>query len=103
MMQKPDLDQIDGLSPAISIEQKTTSRNPRSTVGTVTEIYDYMRLLWARIGIPYSPATGRPIESQTVSQMVDRVLELPQGTRIICLLQSCADARANTARNSPSS
>ncbi|MGL4444948.1 MAG: excinuclease ABC subunit UvrA, partial [Alsobacter sp.] len=71
MMQKPDVDQIDGLSPAISIEQKTTSKNPRSTVGTVTEIYDYMRLLWARVGIPYSPATGLPIESQTVSQMVD--------------------------------
>ncbi len=81
MMQKPDVDQIDGLSPAISIEQKTTSRNPRSTVGTVTEIYDYMRLLWARVGIPYSPATGLPIESQTVSQMVDRVLELPEKTR----------------------
>ncbi len=72
MMQKPDVDQIDGLSPAISIEQKTTSKNPRSTVGTVTEIYDYMRLLWARVGVPYSPATGLPIESQTVSQMVDR-------------------------------
>ncbi|HEX7776865.1 MAG TPA: excinuclease ABC subunit UvrA, partial [Parvibaculum sp.] len=82
MMQKPDVDQIDGLSPAISIEQKTTSRNPRSTVGTVTEIYDYMRLLWARIGIPYSPATGLPIESQTVSQMVDRVLALEEGTRL---------------------
>ena len=85
MMQKPDVDQIDGLSPAISIEQKTTSRNPRSTVGTVTEIYDYMRLLWARIGVPYSPATGLPIESQTVSQMVDRVLALPEGTRIYLL------------------
>ena len=82
MMQKPDVDQIDGLSPAISIEQKTTSKNPRSTVGTVTEIYDYMRLLWARIGIPYSPATGLPIESQTVSQMVDRVLAMPDGTRL---------------------
>jgi excinuclease ABC subunit A len=82
MMQKPDVDQIDGLSPAISIEQKTTSRNPRSTVGTVTEIYDYMRLLWARIGVPYSPATGLPIESQTVSQMVDRVMALPEGTRL---------------------
>ena len=80
MMQKPDVDQIDGLSPAISIEQKTTSKNPRSTVGTVTEIYDYMRLLWARVGVPYSPATGLPIESQTVSQMVDRVLALPEGT-----------------------
>src|SRR5207253_2076758 len=77
MMQKPDVDQIDGLSPAISIEQKTTSKNPRSTVGTVTEIYDYMRLLWARIGIAYSPATGLPIESQTISQMVDRVVVRP--------------------------
>jgi excinuclease ABC subunit A len=85
MMQKPDVDQIDGLSPAISIEQKTTSKNPRSTVGTVTEIYDYMRLLWARIGIPYSPATGLPIESQTTSQMVDRVLELPEKTRLLLL------------------
>ena len=85
MMQKPDVDQIDGLSPAISIEQKTTSRNPRSTVGTVTEIYDYMRLLFARVGVPYSPATGLPIESQTVSQMVDRVLALPEGTRLYLL------------------
>ncbi|MCO5093287.1 excinuclease ABC subunit UvrA [Bosea sp. (in: a-proteobacteria)] len=81
MMQKPDVDQIDGLSPAISIEQKTTSKNPRSTVGTVTEIHDYMRLLWARAGIPYSPATGLPIESQTVQQMVDRLTELPEKTR----------------------
>jgi excinuclease ABC subunit A len=85
MMQKPDVDQIDGLSPAISIEQKTTSRNPRSTVGTVTEIYDYMRLLFARVGIAYSPATGLPIESQTVTQMVDRVMELPEGTRLYIL------------------
>ncbi len=85
MMQKPDVDQIDGLSPAISIEQKTTSRNPRSTVGTVTEIYDYMRLLFARVGVPYSPATGLPIESQTVSQMVDRVLALEEGTRLFIL------------------
>lgn len=85
MMQKPDVDQIDGLSPAISIEQKTTSRNPRSTVGTVTEIYDYLRLLFARVGIPYSPATGLPIESQTVSQMVDRVLALPEGSRLYLL------------------
>src|SRR6201982_1381595 len=84
-MQKPDVDQIDGLSPAISIEQKTTSRNPRSTVGTVTEIYDYMRLLWPRIGVPYSPATGLPIESQTVSQMVDRIMALPEGTRLYLL------------------
>ncbi|MCC6948960.1 MAG: excinuclease ABC subunit UvrA [Bradyrhizobiaceae bacterium] len=85
MMQKPDVDRIEGLSPAISIEQKTTSKNPRSTVGTVTEIYDYMRLLWARVGVPYSPATGLPIESQTVSQMVDRVLALPEGTRLYLL------------------
>ncbi len=85
MMQKPDVDHIDGLSPAISIEQKTTSKNPRSTVGTVTEIYDYMRLLFARVGIPYSPATGLPIESQTVSQMVDRVLDLEEGTRLYLL------------------
>ncbi|UVC11061.1 excinuclease ABC subunit UvrA [Rhizobium sp. TH2] len=85
MMQKPDVDQIDGLSPAISIEQKTTSRNPRSTVGTVTEIYDYMRLLFARVGVPYSPATGLPIESQTVSQMVDRVLDYEEGTRLYIL------------------
>ena len=85
MMQKPDVDQIDGLSPAISIEQKTTSKNPRSTVGTVTEIYDYLRLLYARVGIPYSPATGLPIESQTVSQMVDRVMALDEGTRLYLL------------------
>ncbi|GKX33756.1 MAG: UvrABC system protein A [Rhizobiaceae bacterium MnEN-MB40S] len=85
MMQKPDVDQIDGLSPAISIEQKTTSRNPRSTVGTVTEIYDYLRLLFARVGVPYSPATGLPIESQTVSQMVDRVMTLEEGTRLYIL------------------
>ncbi|AUG52872.1 excinuclease ABC subunit UvrA [Thalassospira marina] len=85
MMQKPDVEYIDGLSPAISIEQKTTSRNPRSTVGTVTEIYDYMRLLWARVGIPYSPATGLPIVSQTVSQMVDRVMEMEEGTRLYLL------------------
>src|SRR3954447_25778311 len=84
-MDKPDVDSIEGLSPAISIGQKTTSRNPRSTVGTVTEIYDYMRLLWARVGIPYSPATGLPIESQTVSQMVDRVLALPEKTRLYLL------------------
>ncbi len=85
LMQKPDVDQIDGLSPAISIEQKTTSRNPRSTVATVTEIYDYMRLLWARVGVPYSPATGLPIEAQTVSQIVDRILAMPEGTRIYVL------------------
>ena len=85
LMQKPEVESIEGLSPAISIEQKTTSRNPRSTVGTVTEIYDYMRLLWARVGVPYSPATGLPIVSQTVSQMVDRVLAMPKGTRLYLL------------------
>jgi excinuclease ABC subunit A len=85
LMQKPEVESIEGLSPAISIEQKTTSRNPRSTVGTVTEIYDYMRLLWARVGVPYSPATGLPIVSQTVSQMVDRVLAMPQRTRLYLL------------------
>ncbi len=85
LMEKPDVDSIEGLSPAISIEQKTTSRNPRSTVGTVTEIYDYMRLLYARVGIPYSPATGLPIESQTVSQMVDRIRDMDEGTRLYML------------------
>jgi len=85
LMSKPDVDLIEGLSPAISIEQKTTSRNPRSTVGTVTEIYDYMRLLWARVGVPHSPATGLPIESQTVSQMVDRVMAMKHGTRLLLL------------------
>ncbi|MTI10718.1 excinuclease ABC subunit UvrA [Curvivirga aplysinae] len=85
MMQKPDVDLIEGLSPAISIEQKTTSKNPRSTVGTVTEIYDYMRLLWARIGIPYSPTTGLPIQSQTVTQMVDRIMDMEEGTKLYLL------------------
>lgn len=85
MMQKPDVDSIEGLSPAISIEQKTTSRNPRSTVGTVTEIHDYMRLLWARVGVPYSPATGLPIESQTVSQIVDQIMEMGEGTKLYVL------------------
>lgn len=83
LMSKPDVDSIEGLSPAISIEQKTVSHNPRSTVGTITEIYDYMRLLWARAGTPYSPATGLPIEAQTVSQMVDKILLYPQGSKII--------------------
>ncbi|MDB4239141.1 excinuclease ABC subunit UvrA, partial [Alphaproteobacteria bacterium] len=85
MMQKPDVESIEGLSPAISIEQKSTNKNPRSTVGTVTEIYDYMRLLWARVGIPYSPTTGLPIESQTVSQMVDKVFEKENKTKIYLL------------------
>ena len=103
LMGKPDVDLIEGLSPAISIEQKTTSRNPRSTVGTVTEIHDYMRLLWARVGVPYSPATGLPIESQTVShdgrqdhRAAGGDAALPAGAR------SCAAARASTARRSPS-
>lgn len=85
MMQKPDVDSIEGLSPAISIEQKTTSKNPRSTVGTVTEIHDYMRLLWARVGVPYSPVTGLPIESQTVTQMVDRIKAMAEGTKLYLL------------------
>ena len=85
MMQKPDLDQIDGLSPAIAIEQKTTSKNPRSTVGTVTEVYDYLRLLFARIGVPHSPATGLPITSQTVTQMVDQANKNKEGTKAYLL------------------
>jgi excinuclease ABC subunit A len=93
LMGKPDVDAIEGLSPAISIEQKTTSRNPRSTVGTVTEIHDYMRLLWARVGVPYSPATGLPIEAQTVSQMVDRVLVMPAGTRLLLLAPVVRDRK----------
>ncbi len=93
LMGKPDVDSIEGLSPAISIEQKTTSKNPRSTVGTVTEIHDYMRLLWARVGVPYSPATGLPIEAQTVSQMVDRVLAMPEGTRLLLLAPVVRDRK----------
>ncbi len=85
LMKKPDIDSIEGLSPAISLEQKAASHNPRSTVGTTTEIYDYMRLLWARAGTPYSPATGKPIEAQTVSEMVDKILSLPYGEKIILL------------------
>ena len=81
MQKKPDVDLIEGLAPAISIEQKTTSKNPRSTVGTVTEIYDYLRLLWARIGVPYSPVTGLPIKSQTIAEMVDLTMDIPAGTR----------------------
>ena len=98
MMQKPDVDLIEGLSPAISIEQKTTSRNPRSTVGTVTEIYDYMRLLWARVGIPYSPATGLPISSQTVSQMVDNLLSMKAGTRLYLLAPVVRGRKGNIKR-----
>ena len=93
MMQKPDMDHISGLSPAISIEQKTTSKNPRSTVGTVTEIYDYMRLLFARAGTPYSPATGQPIEAQQVQDMVDRVMGLEEGTRAYLLAPIVRDRK----------
>ncbi len=93
LMGKPDVDSIEGLSPAISIEQKSTSKNPRSTVGTVTEIHDYMRLLWARAGVPYSPATGLPIEAQTVSQMVDRIMAMPAGTRLILLAPVIRDRK----------
>ena len=85
MMEKPDVDSIDGLSPAISIDQKTTSRNPRSTVGTVTEIYDYLRLLWARIGKPHCPECGKPIEGQSVEQITDRVMTLDEGTRFMVM------------------
>ena len=93
MMQKPDVDHISGLSPAISIEQKTTSKNPRSTVGTVTEIYDYMRLLFARVGTPYSPATGKPIEAQQVQDMVDRTMKMEEGTRAYLLAPIIRDRK----------
>jgi len=93
LMSKPDVDSIEGLSPAISIEQKTTSKNPRSTVGTVTEIADYMRLLWARVGVPYSPTTGLPIEAQTVSQMVDRIMAMPERTRLLLLAPVVRDRK----------
>ena len=93
MMQKPDVDHISGLSPAISIEQKTTSKNPRSTVGTVTEIYDYMRLLFARVGTPYSPTTGKPIEAQQVQDMVDRIMTMPEGTRAFLLAPIIRDRK----------
>jgi excinuclease ABC subunit A len=93
LMGKPDVDSIDGLSPAISIEQKTTSKNPRSTVGTVTEIHDYMRLLWARAGVPYSPATGLPIEAQSVAQMVDRVMQMPEGSKLLLLAPVIRDRK----------
>ena len=98
LMGKPDVDSIEGLSPAIAIEQKTTSRNPRSTVGTVTEIHDYMRLLWARVGVPYSPATGLPIEAQTVSQMVDRVMAMPPGARLLLLAPVVRDRKGEYRR-----
>jgi len=93
MMEKPDVDHIEGLSPAISIEQKTTSHNPRSTVGTITEIYDYLRLLYARVGVPHCPQHGEPLEAQTVSQMVDQVLALPEGTRLMLLAPVVSDRK----------
>src|SRR5205823_11855401 len=93
MMEKPDVDSIDGLSPAISIDQKTTSRSPRSTVGTVTEIYDYLRLLFARVGRPHCPIDGRPLEKQTAQQMVDAILALPEGTRLLLLAPLARDRK----------
>ena len=99
MMQKPDMDHISGLSPAISIEQKTTSKNPRSTVGTVTEIYDYLRLLFARVGTPYSPATGLPIEAQQVSEMVDRIMGMEEGTRAYLLAPIVRDRKGEYAKD----
>ncbi|EYD75812.1 Excinuclease ABC subunit A [Rubellimicrobium mesophilum DSM 19309] len=101
MMEKPDVDHITGLSPAISIEQKTTSKNPRSTVGTVTEIYDYLRLLFARAGTPYSPATGLPIEAQQVQDMVDRVMALPEGTRGYLLAPMVRDRTEGIPQGTP--
>ena len=88
-MDKPDLDSIDGLSPAVSIDQKTTSRNPRSTVGTVTEIYDYLRLLYARMGTPHCPECGRVIERQTTDQVADKILEAGSGTQSLCFSSCC--------------
>ena len=93
MQKKPDVDMIEGLSPAISIEQKTTSKNPRSTVGTVTEIYDYLRLLWARIGVPHSPVTGLPIKSQTIAEMVDWTMKIPSGTKIYIMAPLVRDRK----------
>lgn len=97
-MDKPDVDYIDGLSPAISIDQKTTSKNPRSTVGTVTEIYDYLRLLWARVGVPHCPKCGREIRQQTVDQIIDQIMALPEGTRIQVMAPWCGAARASMPR-----
>ena len=102
MMEKPDVDSIDGLSPAISIDQKTTSRNPRSTVGTVTEIYDYLRLLYARVGRPHCPVCGRPIAGQSLDAIVDQVLRLPEGTKFTVNAPSYATARGSTRTSSRS-
>ena len=96
LMEKPDVDSIDGLSPAISIDQKTTSRNPRSTVGTVTEVYDYLRLLWARIGKPHCPECGEPIEGQSVEQITDRVMTLDEGTRFMVMAPVVRGRRASS-------
>ncbi len=98
-MDKPDVDYIDGLSPAISIDQKTTSRNPRSTVGTVTEVYDYLRLLWARIGTPHCPKCGKEIRQQTIDQIIDQVTALPEGTKLRSLPRSSAARRVSTPRS----
>ena len=102
-MEKPDVDYIDGLSPAISIDQKTTSKNPRSTVGTVTEIYDYLRLLWARVGTPHCPICGKEIKQQTIDQIIDQVMDLPEGTRVQVLAPvvrlSSGAKRASTPRS----
>ena len=102
-MEKPDVDSIEGLSPAISIEQKTTSKNPRSTVGTVTEIYDYLRVLFARVGVPHCPQCGKEISAQTVQQMVDRVQTLPGGSRLSSSPRWCAGGRGSTASSSSTS
>ena len=99
-MDKPDVDSIEGLSPAISIDQKTTSRNPRSTVGTVTEVYDYLRLLWARVGHPHCYKCGAPIAGQSADQIIDQVTELPEGTRLIVMAPLIRDRKASTASSS---
>lgn len=94
-MDKPDVDYIEGLSPAISIDQKTTSHNPRSTVGTVTEIYDYLRLLFARVGKPHCPKCGKPITQQTVDQMVDNIMSLPERSKLLIMAQIIRGKKAN--------
>src|SRR6202044_1800132 len=93
LMEKPDVDQIDGLSPAISIDQKSTSRNPRSTVATVTEIYDYLRLLFARVGIPHCPICGKPVARQTIANVVDQIVALPEGARLMILAPVVSDKK----------
>ena len=98
VMEKPDIDHIEGLSPAISIEQKSTSHNPRSTVGTITEIYDYLRLLWARVGTPCCPDHGQPLEAQTISQMVDQVMALPEGAKMMLLAPVVRDRKGEHAQ-----